>query len=193
MKSTSDTWRASVRRRGGLVSIVLLALACTGPSPRLDPTGILLVGVGEQVQARPPNEQVGQAYSDAVRLAEVNGNDIGYPWIDPASGDLILSAATPKGRQLLEAAAITIPHRIRDVAHGASELRRIQDDVTVLGSRGVVGAELLFMTGPDHRDNRVLIGISAMSRPLLEYLAAHYPVDALAVQVSGVQPGGGTT
>ena len=39
------------------------------------------------------------------------------------------------------------------------------------------------MTIPDYRDNRSIIVISAMSRPLLDYLAAHYPVDALAVEV----------
>ena len=99
------------------------------------------------------------------------------------SGELVLSAVTPHGRELIEAAGITVPHRVRDVAHGATELRRIQDDVTFLGSRGVTDAELISMTLPDHRDNRALIVISAMSRPLLEYLAEQYPVDAIAVQV----------
>jgi hypothetical protein len=36
----------------------------------------------------------------------------------------------------------------------------------------VAGADLIYMTAPDHRDNRTLIVISAMSQPLLEYLAA---------------------
>lgn len=177
----------TANQRLRLVSIAIAIWGCGGPAPttssNLDATGILLVGVGEAVQARPPNEELAQALSDALVLAEANGVDVGYPYINPVSGELLVSAATRRGRELLEAANISVPHRIRNVTHGAAELRRIQDDVTFLGSRGVPDAELIFMTVPDHRDNRALIVISAMSRPLLEYLASHYPVDALAVQV----------
>jgi hypothetical protein len=186
-----------MRRLVGLISIALLVAACNAPaaspSSRLDATGILLVGIGEPVQARPPGEDFAVAFSQAMELAEANGDDLGYPWIDPSSGELVLSAATPRGRDLLQAASITVPHRIRDVGHGAGELRRIQDDVTFLRSRGVPGAELIYATVPDHRDNRALIVISAMSRALLEYLAGHYPVDALAVEVNAAGPRGGTT
>jgi hypothetical protein len=175
----------------GLISIALAVAACAAPpatpASDVDATGILLVGVGEQVQARPPGEDFAVAFSRAMELAEANGADLGYPWIDPSSGELVLSAVTPRGRDLIEAANIVVPHRIRDVAHGAGELRQIRDDATTLRARGVPGAELIYATVPDHRDNRALIVISAMSRPLLEYLAGHYPVDALAIQV---QPAG---
>lgn len=153
------------------------------PSANVDATGIVLIDVGEQVQARPVTEEIAVAISDAMVLAEANGDDLGYPWIDPASGELVLSAVTPRGRDLIEAADITVPRRVRDVAYGATELERIQHDATFLRSRGVRGAELIYLTMPDHRDNRTLIVISAMSRPLLDYLAEHYPVDAIAVQV----------
>jgi hypothetical protein len=179
-----------------LACIAVLAAACTAPvespSANVDATGILLVNVGERVQAAPATEAVGVTFSGAMMLAETNGNDLGYPWIDPSSGELILSAATPRGRDLIEAAGITVPYRIRAVAHGAAELRRIQDDVTFLPSRAVPNSELIYATVPDHRDNRARIVISAMSRPLLEYLAARYPVDALAVEVDPAGPGGGT-
>lgn len=166
------------------VALIALALgACNGPVANLDPTGILLVGIDDRVQSGPPNEAVGNAFSLAFSLAESNGIDLGYPWIDPANGDLVLSVVTSRGRDLVQAASISVPHRIRQVAHGATELRRIQDDVTFLGTRGVAGAELIYMTVPDHRDNRAMIVISSMSRPLLDYLAAHYPADALAVAV----------
>jgi hypothetical protein len=89
---------------------------------------------------------------------------------------------TQRGRDLI-AARIAGPYRVRDVTHGAGELRKILDDATFLQDQGVPGAELIYMTVPDHRDNRALIVISSMSRPLLDYLAAHYPVDAVAVQV----------
>jgi hypothetical protein len=187
--------RLVLRQLAALVSIAATLASCTGPTPappsNLDATGILLVGVGEQVQSRPPNEAIAQALSDALELAEANGVDLGYPFLDPVSGELVVSAATPRGRDLLQGASIPIPYRIRNVTHGAGELRRIQDDVTFLGSRGVPDARLIFMTVPDHRDNRALIGISAMSRPLLEYLAGHYPPDALAVQVDPAFGGAG--
>ena len=62
--------------------------------------------------------------------------------------------------------------------------------MTFLHSRGVPDSELIYATIPDHRDNRALIVISAMSPSLLGYLAAHYPPDALAVQVDPAGAGG---
>jgi hypothetical protein len=177
-----------------LIGIALSIVACTAPaaspSSSVDASGILLVGVGEQVQAVPASEVLAQAHSDAMELAEANGDDLGYPWIDPASGELVLSVVTPHGRELVEAAGITVPHRTRDVSRGAAELRRIQDDVTFLRSRGIPDSQLIYATIPDQRDNRALIVISAMSPSLLDYLAAHYPADALAVEVDPAGGGG---
>ncbi len=174
------------RRLVVVLGIALTATACDAstatPSASLDSSGMQVVGVEEPVQGGPATEALKQAHSDALVLAEANGSDLGYPWIDP-SGMLVVSAATPRGRELLEAARIAVPFRIRDVRHGAGELRRIQDDVTFLGSRGVPGAELIYRTVPDYRDNRALIVLRSKSQPLLDYLAAHYPVDTLAVQI----------
>src|SRR4051794_32704417 len=172
-------------RWGSLLICVGLALQACGapPAGKVDSTGILLVDVGAPIQARPPNETVGIAFSAALDQAEAHGDDLGYPWIDPASGELVLSAVNQQGRQLIDATTISLPHRTRDVKHGAKEIRHIQDDATFLRSRGAPGAELIYMTVADQRDNRALLVISAMSRPLLDYLAAHYPADALAIQV----------
>ena len=182
------------RRLVGLGWIAVAILACSAqkasPSPSADSHGILMVNVGEQVQSRFTTEEVAQADSDATELAQANGADLGYPWIDPASGELVLSIVTPRGKQLVDAANITVPHRLRQVQHGAAELQHIQDDVTFLHSRGVADSELIYGSAPDHRDNRVLIMISAASPSLLEYLAAHYPPDALAVEVDPSGAGG---
>jgi len=154
----------------------------------LDATGILLVGADEQVQARPGGGALSTAFNGALLFSQAHPDDVGYPWIDPSSGELVVSAATPQGRTLLEGASIAVPHRIRDVAHGSAEIQRIQDEVTMLRSQGVIDAQLIYRTMPDQRDNRALITISSMSRPLLEALAGRFPADALAVEMDPSRP-----
>ena len=180
-----------------LASIALAVMACTSPTTSLSPlpaanldaTGILLVAVGEQVQPGAPTEELAVVLSRAYELAEANGADLGYPWFDVTTGEVVLSAVNQQGRQLLEAAGVTVPYRIRAVPFGFAQLQRIQEDVTHLRSEGVPGAELIFGAGPDQRDNRTLIMVSAMSRTLLDALAARFPVGAIAVRAEpGIAP-----
>ncbi|MGH2407889.1 MAG: hypothetical protein ACRDF7_07430 [Candidatus Limnocylindrales bacterium] len=143
------------------------------------------MAVGEEVQARPIGESMAQAFDQAWQFAQAHPNDIGYPWIDPATGVLVLSAATGQGRTVLvEAATFSVPFRIRDVAHSYTELQQIQDDATRLLAAGVTDAQLIYMTLPDHRDDRTLITISRLSRPLLEELAKRFGSDAIAIRVA---------
>lgn len=114
---------------------------------------------------------------------EGNPNDLGYPWLDPSTGELVVSAATAHGRALLQSTSFGIPIRIRDVHHSTAELRKIQDDATFLYSQGVAEAALIYQTGPDFRDNRAWITIARFSRPLLDELARRFPPDAVVVVV----------
>lgn len=167
--------------------LTIAAAACSAsppPSATVAPAGILIIQLGEQVQAGPPTEELKVVMSNLQVLAENHGDALGYPWFDATTGEIVLSAVTLHGRELIDAAGITARHRIRSVAHGAAELQRIQDDVTTLRSQGVPGAELIYAVVPDWRDNRVMIVISAASQPLLDALAARYPPDTLAVQVN---------
>lgn len=124
------------------------------------------------------------AFDQALRLAnEINPDDLGYPWIDPSTGELVVSAASAHGRALLESTSFGVPVRIRDVAHNVSELRKVQDDATRLYAQGVTDAVLIYETGPDFRDNRAWITIARFSRPLLDELARRFPPDALVVVV----------
>lgn len=180
-------WRGRPSDLACVCWIAFVAAACTAPPvppASVEPAGILLVEVGEKVQAGPPTEELKVVLSDLLVLAENNGDDLGYPWFDASTGEIVVSVVTPRGRQLIDAAAIKAALRIRSVAHGAAELTRIQDDVTHLRSQGVPGAELIYATVPDWRDNRAMIVISAPSPGLLDALAARYPADALAVQVN---------
>jgi len=193
--------RRNVSVIGIALAVAMCALGCapspqgdvsgstaTAPPANVDVTGILLVDVGEQIQPVLPTEPLKVAFSRAIELAQAHGDDLGYPWFDSSSGELVLSVATSDGRALLEGLNIEFPHRVREVPHGAAELARIQDEVTRLRSQGVPGAELIYAAAPDYRDNRVLIVISQMSRPLLDALAERFPVDAIAVRVD---PSGG--
>ncbi len=179
------SWRACRTVLAWVWIAITVATCTTSPPPpaSVDPAGILLIEVGERVQGGPPTEELKIALSNALVLAENHGVDLGYPTFDATTGELVLSVVTPNGRSLIEGAGITAPYRIRSVAHGATELQRITDDVTTLRAKGVPGAELIYATVPDYRDNRVMIVISAASQPLVDALAARYPADAIAVQV----------
>jgi hypothetical protein len=180
-------WRRRVRLVASVWWFALVAGACSPsptPSASVAPPGILFVEPGEKVQAGPPTEELKVVLSQLLVLAENNGDDLGYPWFDATTGEIVLSVMTPRGRQLIDAAGITARHRIRSVAHGAGLLQHIQDDATFLEAQGAPGAELIYQTVPDWRDNRAMIVISAPSQPLLDALTARYPADALAVQVN---------
>lgn len=147
---------------------------------------ILLIQPGEQVQTGPPTEKLKVVMSDALVLAQNHGDDLGYPTYDATTGEIVLSVVTPHGGELIASAAISAPHRIRSVTHGVAELQRIQDDAISLRTQGGPGAGLIYATGPDYRDNRALIVMSAANQTLLDALAARYPADALAVQVKPI-------
>src|SRR5690242_13592009 len=106
-----------MRRLAFALAVALAVSACGGPEGESHaPTGaaaILQVKVDELVQAAPPDEASATAFSNALDLARANPNDVGYPWLDPVTGELVVSAATERGRQLLAAAPTTLPHRIR--------------------------------------------------------------------------------
>jgi hypothetical protein len=160
------------------------ATAASVPEASLDVTGIPIVGRDYQMQSGSQDEAVAGAFDQALRLAEQgNPNDLGYPWIDPSTGGLVVSAATARGRTLLESTSFGVPTRIRDVAHSCAELQKIQDDATRLNAQGVTDAVLIYETGPDYRDNRTWITIARLSRPLLDELARRFPPDALIVLV----------
>jgi hypothetical protein len=158
--------------------------ATSVPAASLDVTGIPIVGRDYQMQSGSRDETVSAAFDQAFHLAEQgNPNDLGYPWIDPSTGGLVVSAATARGRTVLESTSFGVPVRIRDVAHSYAELQRIQDDATRLNAQGVTDAALIYETGPDFRDDRTWITIARLSRPLLDELARRFPPDALIVVV----------
>lgn len=160
----------------------------------LDPSGILLVPLGEQVQAAAVEcETFNLAFDQVLRLAMAHPTDFGYPWLDPGTTEVLFSVATSEGWNFAAELGPTlpIPYAVREVDHTYAELQRIQDDVTYLRSDGVVDAELIFKVFPDQRDNRTLIVMSGLSRPLLDELAMRFGAEALAVQIDPNPPPAG--
>jgi hypothetical protein len=177
-----------MRRQLTLVLWLVVSLVACGPdSPSASTSdaapSILVVRVGEQVQAIPQGEGQANAFSKAMDLAQANGADLGYPWIDPSSGALVVSAVTDHGRALAQQVGLGIPYVIRNVAYGTAELQQIQDEASQLVGTGVPGADLIYQIMPDHRDNRTLLVIKTSSDPLLQALAARFPEGTLAIEV----------
>jgi hypothetical protein len=166
---------------GGLAPVAAVQAGIS--APQRDASGIELVT--EITQGRPTSEQQAQAFDDAMQFAIAHPKDVGYPWIDPASNTLELSAATDTGTTLLSAVqdAVLGPHRIRDVSFSYAQLEEIKHEVTTLAVAGVTDAELIYETAPDHLNNRVIITVSRLSEDLLKELAARYGTEAIAVRI----------
>ena len=152
-----------------------------GDATELGTSGVELVATISQ--ARPTNEKQAQAFADALQFASENPIDIGYPWIEPTTDALVVSAATPTGRALLATSPVAAPRRTRDVKFSFGQLEQIKDEVTTLAAAGVPDADLIYRTAPDHKNNRVIITASELSQRLLRDLAGRYGTEAIAVQV----------
>ncbi len=136
-------------------------------------------------QGRPTSEEQAQAFSDAFDFAEMHPNDVGYPWIDPKTDALELSAASARGRENLTTfrASIATPTRIRDVTRSFGELEALKHEITTLRAQGVPDADLLFKSTPDHKNNRIVIGVTKPSATLFRALRDRYGTGAIALLV----------
>jgi hypothetical protein len=182
----------------------------TYPGETRDPSGIALVGalVGTSpYQVAPKNEQQAMAFDQALTLAKTNGNDMGYPWLDPVTGTLELAAVNDKGKSvaldaptgiLIKGAQIgtqisAVPHRITTAQASITQLNQVSDAATRLHSQGVPNSDLIYMTEPDQEHNRVIITISSLNEDLMSSLASRFGTDLIAVRVQGPRPPAHTT
>ena len=177
-------------RSGMVPGVTATPTATLSASPGV--SDIIILGEGERVQPAGLSEEVGTIVQSEWQFAEAHPNDVGYPWFDPATGEVILSAATSDGQALLEneAATLSVPYRIRSVKYSFHDLQQIQYDALLLRDEGVPNADLIAATYPDYRDNRAVIRIVAMNDELLAELAARFTADALAIEVLDVRPEG---
>jgi hypothetical protein len=151
------------------------------------------------MQPHPRSEAEAQAISKAQDFAEAHPDEIGYPWLDPETGAIQLSAASQDGRALLNDVRASFVDAdakadisIRDAAFSLSQLNAISDDVTTLHAQGVPDADLIYASGPDFKANRIIIRVSSTSTKLFAELARRYGTEAIGVWIEP-NGGGGST
>jgi hypothetical protein len=168
----------------------LVNTAGEAPAPGAVNTAGIPVVTGV-VQPRPRSEAEAQAVSDAQVFAEDHREDVGYPWLDPSTGTVELSAASKEGRVILDGESLALRAAggstpkisVRDTNRSMADLMAISDDVTLLRQQGVPDAELIYMTAPDFEANRIVIRVGAPSTKLFAELARRYGTEAIAVWI----------
>lgn len=159
----------------------------------VDTAGIPLIARIEHPE--PQDEAQAHAMSEALVFAMEHPDDVGYPWLDDDSGKIFFSAASKAGASLVAAARAELQEESgqRDVSFSFGTLEAIKHDATTLRNRGVEDADLIYMTGPDPRTNRVTIVVSAPSTRLFKALAKLYGTETIELLIDdsmrGAQPG----
>ena len=185
--------QASIRFIGALI-VALLATLLTGTAAnssggndiRRPGGGVVLLGPEAAVSPLPSN--LALAWHEANELAEKNDQDFGYPWVDRASGTVVLDVVSARGRT--KATGLTFRHAKADtrrvertVKFSRARLERIKNEVSDLARAGVPGAGAIFMTEPDPQHNRIIITVKRRDDALLAELARRYGTEAIAVRV----------
>jgi hypothetical protein len=191
---------ATCRARSGLL-LVIAALfnwstptAASGGDPASrHPSGIDIVSA-LSLQSTPRNELQSRAFWQAWEYAEVNGSDVGYPWMDGASGVVHVRAASSKGRALLETtravgALATLSVDIEDVEYSFADLEAIRGDIATR----VMARDPLYVdvakTEPDDVNNRIIVTTRDATDALLADLADRYGTVPVAVrELPGYRP-----
>ena len=186
-----------MRSRGywpALVSLVLAmaalptgALAASPVAETRHASGIALVGP-TPIQVAPKNATQGMAFDAALKIAQKNRTHMGYPWIDPSTGTLEISVAGAKGQSAAlgaqnDKAIAALPSRVKTAAASIDQLDKIGDAVTRLLGNGVPNADLIWMTEPDQKNNRIVITMSSLDDKLMSALAAQFGTDLIAVRI----------
>lgn len=148
--------------------------------------GVVLLGPEPAVSELPAN--LALAWHEANELSERNSQDLGYAWVDRASGTVVLDVVNARGRAV--AAGLTFrnarpdtKHAERTVTFSRGRLERIKNEASSLAQMGVPGADAIFMTEPDAQQNRIVITVKRRDGALFAELARRYGTEAIAVRV----------
>ena len=184
----------TARIRLFLIPVTVVALflgvaattASAAPVERRHPSGLILVDPGPH-QARPASEDQAQAWDEAYKLAVANPDDLGYPWIDKATGTVQQSVASARGKTLGAQRALratAVPRGTRQVTLSYGKLESIKHDATTLVAAKLPDADAIWKTAPDDEHNRIIITVSRLTDALANALVARYGTTAVAVEVA---------
>ncbi len=167
-------------------------LSGPGSPAEIDTSGIALVG-RDAIQFRAENEAQALAFDAALNFALEHRGDMGYPWIDLETNTLELSAATEQGATVAfgaksNLAAAGLVARVTTAQASIAKLDGLADDATRLIEAGIPHADLIWMTEPDQKNNRVVITVSEPNADLMKALATRYGTELIAVRVRAGGP-----
>ena len=80
--------------------VVALADPTPPPTERRHSSGLVLLGPADYSKLVAPSPALGNAWSAAWSLAEDNPDVFGYPWMDLAKGELVVSVVNPAGESI---------------------------------------------------------------------------------------------
>jgi hypothetical protein len=141
--------------------------------------------VGPEVQQSTSTIEVeAQAISNALQLMMDHPDDFGYPWFEPSTRRLSLSAASDEASALAEAGLfLGVEHDLREARYSYAELQSVATEVIDLNqARRSDAWDLIWQIEPDHRNNRMILNVVEATIDLRSELATRFG-DAVAVRV----------
>jgi hypothetical protein len=182
-----------------MVSAVSSACAPALCVERRHDSGLLLV-CPETVPDMP--EALKAAASFGWGVAEDHPDALGYPWPNPATGQLEMRLVDPRGeaavREWIAGTASRAGPKPMDVPRpqvpvtlvpsdrSFRRLTDIQHDATRTGD--LPDGNAIYQTGPDTRRNATVITIDRLSGQLLRALVARYGTEAIVIRVDPARP-----
>lgn len=167
---------------------VLLAGLVIGTAAIAAPERELTILAADTVTPAALSEETAQRLHELYELGMKNPTHFSYPWVDPASGEVVIDITSERGDQLARALSnggrsAKVPQRIRTVQRSWAQFEQIRDDI-VSATTSKLGPELdtIVEMEPDGPNNRLVITVDSLSKDLLAALAALYGTEAIAIR-----------
>lgn len=148
-----------------------------------DLAGIALLPARPDVPAPLP-AKTAATLDSATKLAAAHPRDLGYPWVDRTTGEVVTATTTDTGDTLAVRGS-----RRRHVRYGYARLEKIKYDVTFLTEKTAPDSSSIVATVPDPQHDRIVIWANHLTPRLMRSLADRYGTRAIAVRyVPGLNP-----
>jgi len=173
-----------------IASALIVSCAVSVEAVASPPSGGLTILMHDQSKRapKPMAEATAQRLHELHLLGMKNPSHFSYPWVDPATGEVVIDVTSDVGARLAYAfqpdkksAAAT--QRIRPVKRSWAQLEQIRDEIVHLTTPGIVAdQEAIVAIEPDGPNNRLIITVDRLSGTLLRALTAMYGTEAIAIR-----------